>query len=87
MSLALFRIMYHFVWIAKYRRKVFEELKRGMLKHIIQKIGYDYDIEVVELEIPVDHIHMLVRAEPRDSPSEIMQKIKSLPAETVQISV
>lgn len=76
----VFRIMYHFVWIPKYRRKVFEEPYRGMLKNIIQKIGYDYDIEIVELEIPVDHIHMVVRAEPKDSPSEIMQKIKSLSA-------
>ena len=47
---------------------------------IIQKIGYDYDIEIVALEIPVDYIHMIVRAEPKDSPSDIMQKIKSLSA-------
>lgn len=76
----IFRIMYHFVWIPKYRRKVFEEPYRGTLKSIIKKIGYDYDIEIVELEIPVDHIHMIVRAEPKDSPSDIMQKIKSLSA-------
>ncbi len=68
----IFRIMYHFVWIPKYRRKVFAEPYRGTLKSIIQKIGYDYDIEIVELEIPVDHIHMIVRAEPKDSPSDIM---------------
>ena len=31
---------------------------------IIQKIAYDYDTEIVELEIPVDHIHMVIRGEP-----------------------
>jgi putative transposase len=48
----VFRIMYHFVWIPKYRRKVFEEPYREALKKIIKKIGYDYTIEIVDLEIP-----------------------------------
>ena len=76
----VFRLMYHFVWIPQYRHKVFVEPYRADLKAIIQKIGYDYDIEIVELEIPVDHIHMVVRAEPKDSPSRIMQIIKSISA-------
>src|SRR3990167_1369223 len=76
----VFRLMYHFVWIPKYRHRVFTEPYRADLKAIIQKIGYDYDIEIVELEIPIDHIHMVVRAEPKDSPSSIMQKIKSISA-------
>ena len=58
----VFRIMYHFVWIPKYRRKVFEEPYISTLKEIIKKIGYDYNIEIVELEVPVDHIHMVVRS-------------------------
>jgi len=72
--------MYHFVWIPKYRHKVFEEPFRTVLKGIIQKIGYDYDIDIVEIEVPVDHIHMVVRSEPRISPSDVMQVIKSLSA-------
>jgi len=76
----VFRLMYHFVWIPKYRHKVFDEPYRSSLKGIIEKIGYDYDIDVVELEIPPDHIHMVVRSEPKVSPSEIMQVIKSLSA-------
>ena len=76
----VFRLMYHFVWIPKYRHKVFSEPYRGELKAIIQKIGYDYDIDIVELEVPVDHIHMVVRSEPKLSPSKIMQVIKSISA-------
>ena len=67
----VFRIMYHFVWIPKYRHKVFHEPYRGHLKGIIEKIGYDYNIEIVELEIPVDHIHMVVRSEPKICPSDV----------------
>jgi putative transposase len=72
--------MYHFVWIPKYRHKVFVEPYRTALKSIIGKIGYDYDIEIVELEIPPDHIHMVVRSEPKISPSHVMQIIKSISA-------
>lgn len=76
----VFRIMYHFVWIPKYRHKVFEEPYRSTLKNIIEAIGYDYNIEIVEIEIPVDHIHMVVRTEPKIAPSDIMQVIKSISA-------
>jgi putative transposase len=76
----VFRLMYHFVWIPKYREKVFEEPYRSALKDIIYKIGYDYNIEIVDLEIPTDHIHMFVKTEPKISPSEIMQIIKSISA-------
>jgi len=76
----VFRIMYHFVWIPKYRHKVFHEPYRSDLKEIIEKIGYDYNIEIVELEVPVDHIHMVVRSEPKICPSKIMQIIKSISA-------
>ena len=76
----VFRLMYHFVWIPKYRRKVFVEPYRTTMKAIIRKIGYDYDIDIVELEIPEDHIHMVIRGIPKQSPSDVMQIIKSITA-------
>lgn len=76
----VYRIMYHFVWIPKYRQKVFVEPCRSHLKAIIQKVAYDYEMEVEEIEIPEDHIHMMLKAEPKMSPSRIMQIIKSITA-------
>ncbi len=76
----VFRIMYHFVWIPKYRHKVFTEPYRSNLKEIIYKIGYDYNIEIVELEVPADHIHMVIKSEPKQCPSSVMQIIKSISA-------
>jgi len=77
----VFRLMYYFVWIPKYRHKVFMEPYRSELKSIIGKIGCDYDIEVVELEIPVNHIHMVVRTDPKISPAYVIQVIKSISAQ------
>lgn len=76
----VYRLMYHFVWIPKYRHKVFEEPYRTVLKDIIRKVGYDYEIDIVELEIPADHVHMVIRSEPKVSPSEVMQVVKSISA-------
>jgi len=38
---------------------------RATMEATIKKIGYDYDIETVELEIPEDHIHMVIRSIPK----------------------
>ena len=76
----VYRILYHFVWIPKYRNKVFKEPYRSSLKAIIEKAAYDYDMEVSEIEVVEDHIHMMLKAEPRMSPGSIMQVIKSISA-------
>ena len=76
----VFRIAYHFVWIPKYRKAVFQEPLRTHLKHIIKKAAYDYEMRVTEIESPPDHIHMIIEAEPKMSPSRIMQIIKSISA-------
>lgn len=73
----VFRLMYHFLWISKYRHKKFVEPDRFNLKRIIGKIGYGYIIEIVELKILIDHIHMVVRTEPEIAPAYVMQAIKS----------
>ncbi len=56
------------------------ELYRTTMKAIIQKIGYDYDIDIVELEMLEDHIYMVIRSITRQSPSSVMQIIKSITA-------
>ncbi len=35
---------------------------RTSLKAIFQIIGFDYDFDIVELEMPEDHIHMVFRS-------------------------
>ncbi len=76
----VYRLMYHFVWIPKYRHKVFVEPYREAMKAIIHKIGYDYDFDIQALEIPEDHIHMAIKGEPKVAPSHVMQVIKSISA-------
>ena len=76
----VYRLMYHFVWIPKYRHMVFSEPYSGELKGVIEKIGHNYDIDIVELEILEDHLHMVVPRVPKMSPGGAMQIIKSISA-------
>ena len=68
------------MWIPKYRHKVFVEPYREAMKAIIRKIGYDYNFDIQELEIPEDYIHMVLKGEPKLAPSQVMQVIKSISA-------
>ena len=76
----VYRLEYHLVWCPKYRHPVFTEPYRTILKQIIQKAAYDYDMEILEIEIPPDHIHALVSLPPRISVSACMRILKSISA-------
>ena len=76
----VFRLEYHLVWTPKYRHKVFEEPCRSILKEILIKAAHDYDMSIQEIEIPPDHVHMLLAIPPRISISEAINILKSISA-------
>ena len=76
----IYKLQYHLVWTPKYRHAVFVEPQRHDLKAILEKVAFDHDIEMQELEIPPDHVHALVALEPTMSVSECMRILKSISA-------
>ena len=42
---------------------MFKESYRASLKGTIEKIGYDCGVDLVELKMPLDHIHIVVKSE------------------------
>lgn len=73
-------IMYHLIFVCKYRRKVFsnkqfaEELK-SELGRIAKK--YEFQIDTLDLDYSKpDHIHLLVRSIPKLSPLQIVRVLK-----------
>jgi putative transposase len=74
------RLEYRLVWTPKYRHPVFKEPHRTILKQILTKAAYDYDMEIREIEIPPDHIHALIVLPPTISVSECMNILKSISA-------
>ena len=75
---AVYYTRYHIVISTKYRRKIF---KAGVGDYL-QKIVFDVsrlhpDIEIVEVDTDVDHIHLLMSIPPKYSVSEVVRDIKA----------
>jgi len=67
--------MYHVIFVCKYRKKILEPVS-SELKQAIRGIEKESDFEVLEMETDKDHIHLLVRSEPKISVLAIVRKLK-----------
>ncbi len=78
-SHARYDIWYHFAWCTKYRRKVFTTLAiQTEVKELLRKIAVEYDLEISEVEVLDDHLHLCLAAPPRLAPARVVQIIKSV---------
>jgi putative transposase len=72
-------IHYHLVIVMKYRKKILVKPEYiEFLSELVKEIAERYEFEIEELGTDGDHVHILVSAPPRYSPSRIMQIIKSI---------
>ena len=69
---------YHIVISTKYRRKILRDGFGEYVKKAVIGIGKQYpEIEIVEVNTDVDHIHILVSIPPKFSVSEVVKVIKA----------
>ena len=77
-SHAVYDTAYHLVWCPKYRKRIFErEEVRERAKQMVGEICEAYDIEIEEMELTEEHIHLLVSFPPTRSIGEVVRIIKS----------
>ena len=75
---AIYKTEYHIVWTPRYRRKIFVRGVREYGQKLIAHMdGLDPDIEVIKVNAPLDHIHLVIVIPPRVSVAEVVQFIKS----------
>ena len=78
-SHARFELWYHFAWATKYRKKVFRtERVKEEVENLFREIALHYDMEVGEISVLSDHVHLTLGAPPRIAPSRAAQIIKSV---------
>lgn len=65
-------LLYHLVFPAKYRKKVFNDSIDRTLKEVCEEISYRYEINFVEIGSDEDHIHFLVQSVPMLSITKIV---------------
>ena len=61
-------LMYHFVFVAKYRRLVINEEVDTLLKDVCLEISKRYEIRFLEIGTEGDHVHFLIQSVPMYSP-------------------
>ena len=76
-------LLYHFVCPAKYRRVVFTETVDKILKSICLEISKRFEIIFIEIGTDNDHVHFLVQSVPMQSPTRIIQTVKSITAKHI----
>lgn len=77
----VFKIKYHFVFCIKYRKDLFlEEKYVEFLRTICQGIEERYSITFETMGFDEDHVHFMIQAYPRFSPSEVFRVVKSITA-------
>lgn len=76
-------LLYHLVFPAKYRKKIFDDKIDQKLRDVCIEITEKYEIIFVEIGNDLDHVHFLVQSVPTITVTKIVTVIKSITAREV----
>lgn len=79
----VYDLKYHFVWIPKYRKKLFNDRMANRLKEIFREIAEHYEFVIDTMEVMDDHVHLFLEVPPKYAPAEVVRTIKSISAKTM----
>ena len=72
----VFSCKYHIVWCPKYRRKVLVNGIDIRLKELIRTIADKINVDIIEMEIMPDHVHLLLEVDPQYGIHKAVKNIK-----------
>lgn len=72
-----YSLTYHIIFVVKYRKKLLVRFGNYIKKQFLQ-ISAVYNFEIDYMEVDKDHIHLLVRSEPKVSVLSIVRALKSI---------
>ncbi len=67
---------YHIVFCPKYRRKVLEPPIAERLKEIIREVALETHSEILEMEVMLDHVHLLCEVDPQFGVAKFVRLVK-----------
>jgi len=73
---AVFNIGYHLIWCTKYRKPVLSEEVGKRLQFLLIEKSKEIGLDIQQLEILPEHVHIFVKCSPVDSPHFIVQQFK-----------
>lgn len=66
----------HIVFTPKYRFQIFEGMVKSLVEHDLQVISTWKDVQVIEMNVQKDHVHLVCSIPPKLSVSEYMGILK-----------
>jgi len=63
--------------VPKYRRKVLVGEVAERLKELLLQKAQEIGVEIVQMEVMPDHVHLFVKTDPTNSPHFIVNQLKS----------
>ena len=76
LSHVIYRCTYHIVWTPKYRYKILDGLVKEQLLQDISMLLEWKSCEMIEINIQIDHVHLIVSMPPKMSLSQLMGILK-----------
>ena len=76
LSHVIYYHVYHIVWTPKYRYKILEGVIKDNIENTLQMLCEWKNVEIKELNIQKDHIHIVVFVPPKISISNLMGILK-----------
>jgi len=70
-------LMVHLIFVCKYRKKLLKKYG-NQIKELFYDVAEEKDLNIVEMEVDKDHIHLLVQYNPTQSILEIVRHFKQI---------
>lgn len=68
---------FHLVWVTKYRKQVFTtDEKSSTMKKILKDIAERNGIEIANMRVMSDHVHMMISFPPKMTPASVVKSFK-----------
>lgn len=77
-SSATYNINYHIVWCPKFRKKILTGKVKTFVEDQLETIAQTKGYTILEARVMPDHIHLFIKANPFDSPTNIVKIFKGV---------
>lgn len=67
---------YHIIWCPKYRRNVLTNGVDVRLKEILYEVALEIKVDILELEVMPDHLHVLIEVDPQFGVHKAVKRFK-----------
>ena len=76
LSQTLWHCQYHLIFVPKYRYKILEGKIGSKVENCIRAFSEQKGVEIIELNVQIDHVHLLAMISPKISVSDYVGTVK-----------